>query len=146
MGEPSIRTARFTDLDAATLYSLLRLRGDVFVVEQACAYPDLDGRDSEATAVHCWIDADGAPAAVLRLLREPDGAARIGRVATASSHRGKGFADSLIRHAVALAGGAPVVLDAQSHLVGWYRGLGFAVDGPEFMEDGIPHTPMRRPP
>jgi ElaA protein len=146
MGDPSIRTARFRDLDATTLYALLRLRSDVFVVEQACAYADLDGRDTEDTTVHCWVDVDGAPAAVLRLLSEPDGAARVGRVATASTHRGKGLADALVRHAVALAGAAPVVLDAQSHLVDWYRGLGFVVDGPEFIEDGIPHTPMRLTP
>jgi ElaA protein len=143
MGEPSIHTSRFIDLDAATLYELLRLRGDVFVVEQACAYADLDGRDTEPSTVHCWIDVDGAPAAVLRLLSEPDGAARLGRIATSSAHRGQGLADALVRHAVALAGAVPVVLDAQSHLVDWYRGLGFVVDGAEFVEDGIPHTPMR---
>jgi ElaA protein len=80
--------------------------------------------------------------ACLRVLREPDGGARIGRVATAVRARGRGLAATLIR--AALAGlGDDVVLGAQSHLVDWYRRLGFVPDGEEYDEDGIPHTPMR---
>ena len=142
-GSLAVHTAAFHDLDAATLYALLRLRVDVFVVEQACPYPELDGRDIEPSTRHCWIERDGAPAAYLRLLDQPDGTARIGRVATAPAHRGHGLAARLVHHAVDLAAPAPVVLHAQSHLVDWYRTLGFEVDGPEFMEDGIPHRPMR---
>ena len=78
-----LRTARFADLDTVTLYALLRLRSDVFVVEQACPYPELDGRDDEPGTEHRWFEDDaGAPTAYLRTLAENDGATRIGRVVT----------------------------------------------------------------
>jgi ElaA protein len=137
-----IQTAAFADLDALTLYRLLRLRIDVFVVEQACAYPDLDGRDTEPGALHVWAERHGQPVAYLRVLVEADGTSRIGRVVTAAAHRGDGLAAALVRHAIALTSG-PVVLSAQSHLTPWYQSLRFAVDGPQFIDDGIPHTPMR---
>jgi ElaA protein len=141
--EPPIRTSAFADLDVATLYTLLRLRVDVFVVEQACPYPELDGRDSEPTALHCWIEDGGTPVAALRIVREPDGTARIGRVVTAASARHRGLAAALVRHALAVTDPAPVVLGAQRHLEEWYRSLGFEVSGPDYVEDGIPHVPMR---
>ena len=96
--EPRVHTAAFADLDVATLYALLRLRVDVFVVEQECAYPELDGRDVEPSALHCWIDDDAGPVAALRILREPDGAARIGRVVTAPRARHQRLAAALLRH------------------------------------------------
>jgi ElaA protein len=145
-----IRAARFSDLDASTLYALLRLRVDVFVVEQQCAYPELDGRDVEPATLHVWLDHDGDPGdpgdpvAYLRILTEPGGERRIGRVCTAAGHRGDGAAARLMAEALRLVGDAPCVLDAQSYLVGFYERLGFAPTGPEFVEDGIPHVPMRR--
>jgi ElaA protein len=144
----ALHVAPFADLGPATLYALLRLRAEVFVVEQACAFNDLDGRDLEPTARHCWLAgaADGAPVAYLRVLTDPGATTRIGRVVTVPTHRHQGLAERLVRHAVEhlASPGHPVVLDAQSHLVPWYQRLGFAVDGAEFLEDGIPHTPMRR--
>jgi ElaA protein len=144
MGGDVVHTATFADLDVSTLYRLLRLRVDVFVVEQACPYPELDGRDDEPGARHCWIERDGVPVASLRILSEPDGSARIGRVVTAVGRRGEGLAGVLLRHAIAVTAPAPVVLDAQSHLASWYRSFGFAPCGAEHIEDGIPHVPMRR--
>jgi ElaA protein len=139
--------ARTLDLDPATLYGLLRLRVDVFVVEQRCPYPELDGRDLEPGTRHLWLappDAPAAPRAYLRLLAQPDGAARIGRVCVAAAARGGGLAGRLMTAALDLAGAGPVTLDAQSHLAAFYRRYGFAVTGPEYVEDGIPHLPMRR--
>jgi len=138
----TLRTATFAELDPATLYELLRLRVDVFVVEQRCPYPELDGRDTEPTARHCWIEEDGEVKAVARVLVDPDGVARIGRVATRPDARGRGLAERLIRHALTLVDG-PVRLSAQSHLADYYARFGFVVDGDEFVEDGIPHVPMR---
>lgn len=139
-----VHSAAFVDLDVATLYALLRMRTDVFVVEQACAYPELDGRDTEAATSHLWT-ADGAgPTSYLRVLSEPGGARRIGRVCTRGDARGRGLARVLMDAALSLTGTAPVVLDAQSHLQGWYARCGFEPDGPSFVEDGIPHVPMRR--
>ena len=80
--------------------------------------------------------------ATLRVLAEPGGERRIGRVATVRAARGAGVARELVEAALAATRG-PVVLDAQSHLAGWYERLGFVVDGAEFVEDGIPHVPMR---
>ena len=142
---PVVRAAPLAEIDPVTLYRILRLRTDVFVVEQACAYPELDGRDAEPGAVQLWVEQDGAVPATLRLLRDAGGAARIGRVATAREARGAGLAARLMHEALRLAGGAEVALDAQSPLTGWYERFGFAADGPEFVEDGIPHVPMRRP-
>jgi len=88
-----IRGAGFDELDARTLYRILRLRAEVFVVEQDCPYLDPDGRDAEPGTLHLWVDPDpGAPtvAAALRVVVEPDGSRRIGRVVTAPDHRRAG--------------------------------------------------------
>ena len=140
-----VRVAPLIELDPATLYRILKLRSDVFVVEQDCAYDDLDGRDLEPDARQLWVERDGEVLATLRLLTDPNGEARIGRVVTAASARGERLAAALMRRAIELAGGRSVVLAAQSYLEGWYAGFGFARDGAEFVEDGIPHVPMRRP-
>ncbi|MFI5928109.1 GNAT family N-acetyltransferase [Micromonospora sp. NPDC051543] len=139
-----IRTALFADLDARTLHDLLKLRIDVFVVEQNCPYPELDGRDVEPGTRHVWLTDGDALMAYLRILADPDGVARIGRVVVAPAARGGGHAGRLMAAALDLVGDRPCVLEAQSHLVAFYARHGFTVSGPEYVEDGIPHTPMRR--
>ncbi|MDG4837496.1 GNAT family N-acetyltransferase [Micromonospora sp. WMMD967] len=139
-----IRTATFADLDTRTFHDLLKLRIDVFVVEQNCPYPELDGRDVEPGTRHLWLTDGGAPLAYLRILADPDGTARIGRVVVAPEARGGGYAGRLMTAALEAVGDRPSVLEAQSHLVGFYGRHGFTVSGPEYVEDGIPHTPMRR--
>lgn len=145
---PPVSSARLTDVPAETLYRLLWLRVSVFVVEQAAAYPELDGRDLEPDTELFWIEGDGQVLATLRLLRDASGNARIGRVATAADARGRGLSAQLMRAAVERAGerwpGAAIDLDAQKHLADWYGRFGFAISGPEFSEDDIPHVPMRR--
>ncbi|HEY3736208.1 MAG TPA: GNAT family N-acetyltransferase [Jatrophihabitans sp.] len=140
----TLHAAPVGELDPLVLYAILRLRTDVFVVEQECAYPELDGRDVEPGALLLWGE-DGARRILgtLRLLIDSPDVRRIGRVATAAHARGSGVAAELVGYAIELAGGAEVVLDAQAHLRGWYQKLGFLVDGPEFVEDDIPHVPMR---
>ena len=139
----TVRAAPFAELDPRTMYAILRLRVDVFVVEQACAYPELDGRDLDPTTVHLWTSDAAGPTAYLRVL--DDGAApRIGRVCTRADARGAGLAAELMRAASHHVAGRPVILDAQAQLVTWYERFGFRVDGAEFVEDGIPHVPMRR--
>lgn len=123
-------------------YDLLRLRQDVFVVEQSCAYPDLDGRDLEPGTRHVVLQEDGLLLGCARVLDEGD-VWRIGRVALRVEARGRGLADHLVTTALEVGKGRPVVLDAQAPLMSWYAGFGFEVDGPEFLEDGIPHLPMR---
>ena len=141
-----VRVVSFDDLDARAAYALWRLRQQVFVVEQASPYPDLDGRDLEASTRHLLDEDEQELVGCLRLLDEGD-QARIGRVAVARTHRGRGVAAALMDRAMELVRERAVRLDAQTGLRGWYARYGFAVDGPEFIEDGVPHLPMvrRRP-
>jgi ElaA protein len=141
--EPRLRSAAFADLTGLEVYGLCRLRVDVFVVEQECPYPELDGRDLEPETVHLWFEADGAPIATLRVLREETGWA-IGRVATAAVWRGRGLAARLLEEGIARCGDDRIALGAQAHLEGWYERFGFRRSGPGYVEDGIPHVPMRR--
>lgn len=138
-----VRDAATADLDARTLYGILALRSAVFVVEQDCVYLDADGRDLEPDARQLWIERDGAVVATLRMLRNPDGALRIGRVATAAGARRGGLAEALMRRALELAADGEVVLGAQAYLEDWYGRFGFVRDGADYDEDGIPHLPMR---
>jgi len=140
-----VERSRFTDLTVDQLYGILQLRSDVFVVEQHCPYPELDGRDAEPDTVHLWITEHDATIAYARLLTEPDGTRRIGRVVTRTDRRGRGLAGRLLTAALDLAGDAEVVLSAQAHLTDFYARYGFEVAGDEYLEDGIPHRPMRRP-
>ncbi|MGY1601579.1 GNAT family N-acetyltransferase [Geodermatophilus sp. SYSU D00815] len=141
--EPRMRQARFPELTGREVYDLCRLRVDVFVVEQECPYPELDGRDTEPDTVHLWFETGGGPVAAIRVLREAEGWA-IGRVVTAAGWRGHGLAARLIETGIELCGGAPIALGAQAHLEGWYERFGFRRNGPGYVEDGIPHVPMRR--
>ena len=134
------RSAEFDGLSAATLYEILRLRVDIFVVEQNCPYPEIDGRDLGAR--HYWVEDDSGILAYARLLEEGD-RRKIGRVVTRHDARGRGLARDLLRRILAGSEG-PWVLDAQAHLEPWYGALGFTATGPQFIEDGIPHVPMRR--
>jgi ElaA protein len=146
---PVLRTARFAELTPFELYALCRLRVDVFVVEQECPYPELDGRDTEPGTWHVWLTddsaEDGEVLATLRVL--DDGATRaIGRVATAAGARGRGLAARMVEAGIDLCEGLPITMGAQSHLEEWYGRFGFRRSGEGYVEDGIPHVPMRREP
>lgn len=131
------------ELTVAQLYAVLSLRSEVFVVEQECQYLDPDGRDLDPSTTHLWFEGDlGELTSYLRVLTEPGGGHRIGRVVTPPQHRGHGLAGQLLEAALEEAQ-RPVVLHAQAHLVGMYERHGFVVDGDEFLDAGIPHRPMR---
>lgn len=138
-----IHDADFDGLTTTELYGILQLRSAVFVVEQECPYLDPDGRDIEPLSRHVWTERNGQIDAYLRVLDEGD-ARRIGRVVTSPDARGAGVAARLITHVLDTTA-APWVLDAQAHLTGWYERFGFVIAGIEYLEDGIPHVPMRRP-
>lgn len=136
----------FTPLD---LHRLHRARQAVFVVEQACFYQDADDTDER-----CWhlvaYDAQDQVLACARLvppgLKYPD--ASIGRVLTTEAARGTGLGRELVSRAIqgvkTLWPGHAITISAQSRLLRLYEGLGFEVQGPMYMEDWIPHSPMRR--
>ena len=144
MDSNEIVSRSLSELDPETAYGLWRLRADVFVVEQECAYPDLDGRDLEPGTRHVFARAAGRPVAYLRILAEPDGVARIGRVCVSPEHRSAGLAGDLMRAALDEIGHGPSVLGAQAYLQSWYERFGYVVDGPEYDEDSIAHVPMLR--
>jgi ElaA protein len=136
-------TSTFSEMSAAVLYAIVRLRINVFVVEQQCPYEELDGRDIEDSALHVWTRDGDDIVGYLRVLPEPPGY-RIGRVCTEPRHRGKGLAAAMLSAALRHTGDAPVRLHAQTAAVRLYQRHGFTMDGPQFLEDGIPHVPMLR--
>ena len=134
--------SRFAGLSARNWHDIGQLRSDVFVVEQACIYPEFDGRDTEPATRHIWLEAGEQLFAYLRVLDDVD-VRRIGRVVTRAEHRGRGLAAGLIMYTLDATRG-PWVLDAQAHLEAWYAGFGFERQGAQFMDYGIPHVSMRR--
>lgn len=140
---PTLHDATGPELTAAQLHDILRLRVDVFVVEQKAAYPELDGRDLRPDTRHLWFSDPDGVTSYLRVLTEPDGVRRIGRVVTAASARGQGLAAQLMDAALTVPG--EYVLDAQTYVQGFYARYGFAAEGAEYTDDdGIPHIRMRR--
>lgn len=139
---PVVHDSPVAAMAPTDLYAVLRLRAEVFVVEQACVYLDPDGRDVEAGARQLWIADGDRIVATARVLDDGD-ARRIGRIATTPDRRSTGLAAQLVAHFLATSDG-PWRLDAQSHLASWYKRFGFAVDGPAYDEDGIAHVPMLR--
>lgn len=143
-----MRRATGDELDALNLHALLKLRAEVFIAEQQSPWLDIDGRDLAPSTVHLWLpapDVDGAAVATLRITDEGSGKVAIGRVCAAPAYRGKGLIGELMTAALAEVGGRECLLEAQSHLERMYAKYGFAREGDEFIEDGIPHVPMRRP-
>lgn len=141
----------FDALTLQTLYDILRLRQAVFVVEQACAYLDLDGIDPWCLHVSGWNSAE--PVAYLRIVppqAHPSGCPSIGRICLATSARHSGLAQELVARGLRIVGeqhpGMPCQINAQSGLRRFYESFGFVVNGDEYRDEvGIPHLPMRRP-
>ena len=135
---------RFDELTLDELYEALRLRVDVFVVEQNCPYPELDGMDR--VSLHLLGREAGRLLAYLRLFRRPgeDRTAQLGRVVT--SERGKGYGAELLRRGIFAASEVlccdEITIEAQSYAAGFYARAGFEVCSDEFLEDGIPHIRM----
>lgn len=133
----------FADLPPLMAHGIWKLRQDVFVVEQSCPYPDLDGRDVEAGTRHIVLESDERGLLGYARVLDDGSVWRIGRVVLDPSVRGRGLADELMQVALEVCPDRDVVLDAQSPLATWYAGFGFVVDGHEFLDDGIQHVPMR---
>jgi ElaA protein len=135
------------DIDLTTLYKIFQLRMEVFVVEQACPYAELDGRDLDQGTRHLWLEEDGEIISTLRLLEEQEGGVRsfrIGRLCTERSRRGQGHTSRLLQTALADVGSNLCRIHAQTYLVDMYAKHGFAIDGEEYLLDGVPHVPMKR--
>ena len=135
---------RFDELDIFELYEILKLRVDVFVVEQNCPYPELDEKDKSAW--HVYFREDGEIIAYLRVL-DPGvsfDTAAIGRVI--SARRRCGLGTKLMREGIRVArermNTNAVKIEAQTYARSFYEQLGFVQTSEEFLEDGIPHIEM----
>ncbi|WGL65114.1 GNAT family N-acetyltransferase [Pseudomonas sp. CW003PS] len=138
------------ELDTATLYELLALRTQVFVVEQNCPYLETDGQDLIGDTCHLLARDKSGLVGYLRLLdpQRMNGEVVIGRVLTAERARGSGLGHRLMERGLVECGqrwpGVPVYLSAQAHLQGYYGRYGFVAVTEVYLEDGIPHIGMRR--
>ena len=136
----------FNQLNATELYQLLRLRSEVFVVEQNCVFLDMDNRDQECWHLLGW--KSHLLAASARLV--PPGIAydemSIGRVVSSPRARGEGIGRHLmvesIQQCFKLFGHNPIRIGAQLYLEKFYTSLGFITDGEIYLEDGIEHVEM----
>lgn len=134
----------FKELTVDELYELLRVRSEVFVVEQNCAYQDMDGDDQES--IHLWLTSEDKTVAVARVC--PAGThmqeISIGRVVT--TERGKGYGKQIMFHAIDAAieyfGAKRIDIEAQEYAKGFYESVGFEQSSDTFMLDGIPHIKM----
>ena len=141
----------FDELSNNQLFELLKLRVDVFVVEQTCPYPELDEKDRHPQTHHLMGIKDTELVACARLL--PAGlsypSVSIGRVATRQSFRGQGagklLMQSAISHCESLWPGQSIEIGAQEYLKGFYESFGFEATSDMYLEDDIPHIDMIRP-
>jgi ElaA protein len=147
------RCLPFAALSADTLYRLLRLRSEVFVVEQNCVFLDMDGLDAQCLHVLGEVvDENGTPHLHASTRLVPPGVAfaeaSIGRVVTAPAARGGGIGHALMNESVRLLeklwGPQPIRIGAQAHLESFYNRHGFVSDNKPYIEDGIPHLEMIR--
>jgi ElaA protein len=147
--EISWKFAAFDALSLTELYDLLQLRSEVFVVEQACVFQDMDGTDAEA--MHLLGTSGGQLMAYARCFAAgiKFSEASIGRVITRSDLRGSGAGHVLMRQAIDSVvqqwGPQAIRIGAQARLEHFYRQHGFEKTGEPYMEDGIPHIEMLRP-
>lgn len=140
----------FSELTTDELYALLRLRNEVFIVEQNCPFPDVDGKDQHCHHLLGLDTQKGALLAYTRLV--PPGVAyaysSIGRVVTSVEARGLGAGQELMQRSIVeitrLYGPCTIQIGAQKYLHNFYESFGFLQSGEGYLEDGIEHIPMIR--
>ena len=138
----------FDALTKQQLYDMLRLRSEVFVVEQECIWLDVDGHDDHA--IHVWGEEDGKIVAVARFFKAGDyyEEATLGRVAVNPAHRKTGTGRALMEYTLntmrELHGAAPIKIMAQAYLQKFYGSYGFNAIGDAFDDCGIMHYYMIR--
>ena len=140
------QTSEFTDLGTVQLYALLTLRQQVFVVEQACIYLDLDNLDQGAIHMLCW---QGDHLLAYQRCLAPAvhfAESALGRIVVDPTARGRQLGVDLVRRGIsynlARWPGQGIRINAQAYLETFYTGLGFVAEGDSFAEDGIAHIQM----
>lgn len=136
----------FDALSKEELYEILRVRTAIFVVEQECAYQEVDNHDQKA--LHVMGMEQGELIAYSRVFRAGDytDEASIGRVLVIHPHRNKGLARAIMKASLEAVktqfNTNTVTVSAQRYLEGFYEDLGFRIFGEPYLEDGIPHIKM----
>ena len=137
---------QFNDLAPTELYGILRLRSEVFVVEQNCVFLDADNNDHAAWHVMSWRDRELVASSRILPPAVTFREASIGRVVTAQSVRRLGVGKELMRYSLdrlyELLGKVPVRIGAQLYLKKFYESFGFKQSGDAYLEDGIEHIEM----
>lgn len=135
---------RFDRLTPTEVYEILKVRTAVFVVEQECPYQEVDGTDYDS--LHVWLEEDDSIVAYLRVFEKDKekNMVQIGRVL--SARRGEGLGAKILEHGIEAAklelNAESIFIEAQTYALPFYEKFGFKACGEEFLEDGIPHTPM----
>jgi len=147
--ECSVVAKPWAELTTSELYDFLKLRTDVFFVEQKVDEEELDRRDLEPATVHYWVADERGTAAYLRTLLDPEPEHRdarrlIGRVVTRADRRGEGLARVLLERVLADHPGEAFLLHAQEAVRPVYERVGFEAFGDVYLEAGIPHISMYR--
>jgi ElaA protein len=137
----------FDELNKNELYDLLKLRSEVFVVEQNCVYQDIDDKDIKGTH---FFGQDGSD--LIAYLRVTEAGVlypnhiSIGRVVIKKTHRNKKLGNEILAEAIDFCRKkfpkTPIKISAQTHLKSFYNQLGFEFKGEAYLEDGIPHCAM----
>jgi len=137
---------KWSEVSLEELYSVLRLRSEVFVVEQDCVYQDIDNKDQIAIHLLGYINKELI--AYSRLFNEGDyfKETSFGRAIIKKENRGQGYGDELIKESIKTIknyyGNKKVKISAQAHLKSFYSKHAFIAKGKEYLEDGIPHVSM----
>jgi len=153
MPDCSVVEKSWGELSVEELYAILKLRTDVFFVEQRIDEEELDGRDLEPATRHFFIEDGRGVAAYLRVIAgettdtsgRPNAPLVLGRVVVRADRRGEGLAQVLIGRAVERFGAEPLILHSQEYVQRLYASFGFEPVGLPYVEAGLPHQSMRRP-
>ena len=138
----------FSDLTKEELYNILNLRSEVFIVEQNCAYQDIDQKDQ--FALHVFLKKNNQIIAYTRIFKPNDyfEYSSIGRVVVLKKERGSKIGSQIMSYSIKkieeIFNETKIKISAQKHLISFYKKLGFLVIGDEYLEDGIPHIAMIR--
>ena len=138
---------KFSELSTEEIYNILKLRSEVFVVEQNCVYQDIDEKDQKAT--HLFIEKNNEIIAYTRIFKKGDYYEEnpsIGRVVVSKKERGKNLGKEIMLNSIEFIKkemeGRKIELSAQKYLDKFYKDLDFYSEGEDYLEDGIPHQRM----
>ena len=141
----TLEVKSWNELSRKEINDIFSLRSEVFIVEQECAYQDVDGRDNEAD--HLLLYENNILCGYTRIFPKNTyfKEASFGRTVVKKKYRGKGYGHVLVKESLKYLNNkkeSPIKISAQSYLIDFYSSHGFVSKGQEYLEDNIPHTAM----